>query len=39
MILEDNKYICKYCGKKLKSKYGLTFHINVKHLKITKVKT
>ena len=38
MMLGDNKYICKYCGKELKSKYGLTFHINVKHLKITKVK-
>lgn len=29
-------YKCKYCGKICKSNYGLTYHINVIHLKITK---
>lgn len=30
----ENKYICKYCNKEFKRKRSLTFHINVKHLKI-----
>lgn len=32
----EKKYICKYCDKEFKRKRSLTFHINVKHLKITK---
>lgn len=34
----ENKYICKYCGHISKNLSGLNYHINVKHLKITKVK-
>lgn len=33
----EKKYICQYCGYKSKNLSGLNFHINVKHLKITKI--
>lgn len=28
-------YTCKYCGRDFNKNYALTYHINVKHLKIT----
>ena len=34
----ENKYICQYCGHISKNLSGLNYHINVKHLKTTKVK-
>lgn len=33
----ENKYICNYCGRSFKNKSSYTLHINVKHLKITKI--
>ena len=33
----ENKYICQYCKIKCKTLKGLSRHINVKHLKVTKI--
>lgn len=33
----ENKYICKYCGKIYNAKFTLTKHINIVHLKVTKI--
>lgn len=33
----ENKYICKYCGRTFKRQCDLSLHINITHLKITKL--
>ena len=33
----ENKYICQYCGKIYKAKFTLTRHVNIVHLKVTKI--
>lgn len=33
----ENKYICKYCGKSFKRLKFLSKHVNILHLKVTKI--